>query len=345
MQAILVITVDESLVEMVRTVANDLYEVLHIADAAERKPYAPLVIFDVASDPVGASEHIRTMHGRSDSLLVVADAAHAELIPQYVEAGADDVLVKPLHPDLLARRISTEMFHSLGYREMMLHRLLNPLKKIQGYTHLLLYQPAELGNLTDIQQEFVNTIWRESEYLKTRLNAMRDLMMLETGKLGLTFRRVGIGALIEVALKQQSLKDVITSEKQQIVVGLDEQLPPVASDEYRIGQVLDVLLQNAAKYSPPETTITITAKQSGKMVQMAVADQGVGISPTDAPFVFQCFYSGGHELVRFQTGFGVGLYFARYIIRKHGGDIWFESALGKGTTFYFTLPIAQPETA
>ena len=111
----------------------------------------------------------------------------------------------------------------------------------------------------------------------------------------------------------------------------------IAGDPHRLEQVMINLVSNAAKYSPPGSTITISTEIKGKKVIVAISDQGIGIPKRNLERIFDKYYQIQHQTS--SNGFGLGLYITREIIRKHKGKIWVESQEGKGSTFYFTLPI------
>jgi two-component system, OmpR family, phosphate regulon sensor histidine kinase PhoR len=117
-----------------------------------------------------------------------------------------------------------------------------------------------------------------------------------------------------------------------------EDLPPVKADPVRIEQVLINLLHNAIKFTPPGGTITVSAKAQGGEVLFSIRDTGVGISGEDLSRIFERFYKADRS--RSGGGTGLGLAIARHIVESHGGRIWAESTEGKGSTFYFTLPVS-----
>ncbi len=125
----------------------------------------------------------------------------------------------------------------------------------------------------------------------------------------------------------------------RILLEVPDDLPPVPADEARLERVLLNLLSNAQKYSAPETPIYLRVRQ-GSELTVAVIDQGLGIHPDDLPHLFERFYRARSE--RRAEGIGLGLYITRLLVEAHGGQIEVESALGKGSTFRFTLPMIAP---
>jgi len=117
-----------------------------------------------------------------------------------------------------------------------------------------------------------------------------------------------------------------------------------AGDADRLAQVLDNLLDNAIRYSPPDSTIAITLRDQGAFVQLDVKDAGHGIPPTELTRIFERFYRVDKARTREQGGTGLGLSIARQIMERLHGRIWAESDGRSGSTFSFTLPAATPET-
>jgi signal transduction histidine kinase len=144
----------------------------------------------------------------------------------------------------------------------------------------------------------------------------------------------------------------LSQEKQiEVLVDLPVNLPPVMGDQARLVQVMTNLLSNACKYSPPETSVFLTVKtdvqpsQNGEnggppqpVVVCSIKDSGYGISETDQAKLFTKFFRAGDPNIRQSSGTGLGLSITKGIVELHGGMIWFESKLGEGTTFHFTIP-------
>jgi two-component system sensor histidine kinase KdpD len=145
-----------------------------------------------------------------------------------------------------------------------------------------------------------------------------------------------VRAVIEAALERA--KQMLAGR--DVKLQLPEKLPPVGVDLERIAEVLVQLLENAAKYSPAETPITITAEPAGKMVSISVADRGPGIDDMEQSLIFEKFYRGRDQRYRIQ-GTGMGLAIAKAIVEAHGGTIGVTSQPGSGSVFSFTVPISN----
>ena len=112
----------------------------------------------------------------------------------------------------------------------------------------------------------------------------------------------------------------------------------VMADRVRFSQVMINLISNACKYSPVEATVTITAKESARRIQIDVSDTGIGISTANQLQLFTKFFRADNSSTREVSGTGLGLCITKHLIEAHGGTIWVESEEGKGSTFSFTLP-------
>jgi signal transduction histidine kinase len=132
-----------------------------------------------------------------------------------------------------------------------------------------------------------------------------------------------------------------------VKVTISAHLPRVWGDAERVRLILDNLLENAYQYTPENGHIQVTMHQLGDEVQVDVKDDGIGISPEEAPRVFERFYRGEHPLVLANSGTGLGLSIVHNLISMHNGRIWLESGgiPGQGSTFSFTLPVYKPGEA
>jgi signal transduction histidine kinase len=131
-----------------------------------------------------------------------------------------------------------------------------------------------------------------------------------------------------------------SSKKPNYISDIEADLPPVLADSTQIRQVIMNLVENAIAYSKEDSTLVISAKTNGDMVQVSVTDNGDGIPPEDIDKVFDKFYRGSQNR-RQPGGTGLGLAICKSIIDNHYGKIWVESKPGQGSVFYFTLPIAH----
>ncbi len=131
----------------------------------------------------------------------------------------------------------------------------------------------------------------------------------------------------------------------ELAADIGDDLGSVVADERKVRQVLLNLLSNAVKFTPDGGSIGVTARRQASEVQISVRDSGIGIAHDDQPKVFEEFQQVGKPTDRSREGTGLGLTLAKRFIELHGGSIWLESEVGKGSTFTFALPVRQPATA
>ena len=128
-------------------------------------------------------------------------------------------------------------------------------------------------------------------------------------------------------------------ETTRVQVEIPPDLPPVSTDAARLERIFTNLLSNSLKYSEPATPVLMRARRQDDIVEFSVTDQGQGIYSDDLPHLFERFYRAKSD--RKAEGIGLGLYISRVLVEAHGGHIWVESEVGKGSTFTFSLPIVK----
>lgn len=223
------------------------------------------------------------------------------------------------------------------------HELKNPLTSIKGYSDLL--GGGAVGPINDEQAEFVTTIRSNAERMSTLVSDLQDISRIEAGQLQLNFS----SELLEDILAEviSLLKKQIEDKGQSLEIQLAEDLPSLWCDNTRLVQILTNLVSNAHKYSNTGGQIKVQAEQfadrgaeeaAAMMVLVSVMDDGIGISDEDQKKVFQQFFRSEDKQVRETTGTGLGLSISKKLVEMQGGKLWFESILGQGTTFYFTIP-------
>jgi len=219
------------------------------------------------------------------------------------------------------------------------HELRLPMTSIKGYTDLL--KSGVTGTVTDQQKQFLQIIRTNVDRMNVLVTDLSDISKIEVGRL-----KVDIGAIDVAAIANEcvdSLKLQIEEKKQTIKITLPV-LPPVRTDKTRLSQILVNLISNASKYTPPEGAITITADVRAPFVRVSVADSGIGMSPDDQQKLFSQFFRSEDSNVREQQGWGLGLHVTKKLVEFFGGEIGAQSELGKGSTFWFTMPIFEQKS-
>ena len=167
------------------------------------------------------------------------------------------------------------------------------------------------------------------------INSFLNVSRLEAGKIHLEKTIFDIEELVKTIVDEVA----VTAHHHAVDFKACNPLM-VYADYEKIGQVINNLISNAMKYSGSGKTIEIACRQHEAMVQLSVKDEGVGIKPQDVGRLFERYYRVENENISMVSGFGIGLYLCSEIIQRHNGHIWLESEVGRGSTFYFTIPMA-----
>ncbi len=211
------------------------------------------------------------------------------------------------------------------------HELRTPLTSILGFSEILLERTLD----EERRNKFMKIIHKESKGLTALINDLLDVSGIESGR-GFKIRKkpTDLGSIIrENARLFRSQTDEHTFK-----VRIPKNLPKVQADPDKIDQVLENLLSNAVKFSPKGGEIVVTVERNGE-IRVSVADQGMGIPKKDIPYVFRKFYRAKNAFAQAIPGTGLGLGIAKYIVEAHGGEIFVNSRLGKGSVVTFSLPI------
>ncbi|HVU13784.1 MAG TPA: GAF domain-containing protein, partial [Phototrophicaceae bacterium] len=227
------------------------------------------------------------------------------------------------------------------------HELKNPLTSIRGYSDVLL--KGAVGGMSDQQRNFLDTIRANADRMNTLVSDLNDVTKLQTDNMRMELGTVDFRKALTETLRP--FEKQIEDKGQKLELDMNASLPPIRADQNRLIQVLTNLVSNAHKYTPEEGLIRVSAHvlvaprdNKGRlldpMLQVSVTDTGIGMSEEDLNRLFTPYFRSENPLTREQPGTGLGLTITRGIIERHGGTIWVESELGKGTTFNFTVPLA-----
>lgn len=214
------------------------------------------------------------------------------------------------------------------------HELRTPLAAIKGYMEGL------MDGVLPAEPETYQQVHSEAERLQRLVSDLQELSRVESGAFQLKLEEISPDVLIETVTNHLSLQFAEKSIALEKEIGKD--LPAVRVDKDRIVQVLTNLLGNALQYTPEGGHVTISATNVNQEVFVAITDTGIGISPDHLPYIFNRFYRTDKSRARASGGSGIGLTIAQAIVKSHHGRIWAEShGEGKGSTFSFTLPVAN----
>jgi len=224
--------------------------------------------------------------------------------------------------------------HKSAFLASMSHELRTPLNAIIGFSEVLI---ARLfGELNEKQDDYLKDIHSSGRHLLNLINDVLDLSKVEAGRMDLEPSQFDLHAAIADAMTL--IRERATKHGIALSVVAPPALGAIRADERKFKQILLNLLSNAVKFTPDGGQVDVQATRDADGIRIAVKDTGIGIAPEDQEAVFEEFRQVGGDYTSKQEGTGLGLALTRRFVELHGGRIWLESAPGKGSTFYFTIP-------
>jgi signal transduction histidine kinase len=214
------------------------------------------------------------------------------------------------------------------------HELRTPLTSIQGFSEILLtkddLEPGEHG-------KFLTYINDQAIGLAAIVNDLLDISRIESGK-GLELNKTpcGVGDCVRRIVPYFEIQ----SPKHEFEIALSEEDTELIVDKDKITQVLENIIGNAVKYSPDGGLVRVTGQLSEGYYRISIEDQGMGMTPEQVDEIFEKFYRADASNTAIQ-GTGLGMTIVKYIVEAHGGEVWVESEVGKGTTVSFTIPLGS----
>lgn len=227
-----------------------------------------------------------------------------------------------------------------GFLANTSHELRTPLNGVLGITEAMLR--GSEGELNEGQRQSLSIIAVSTRSLANLVNDILDHSRLKHSDLKLSLKPLRIKGIVETTL--HVFRQLNNPLNVQISSVIADELPPVMADENRLAQIMYNLIGNAVKFTT-RGYIRVTAKESGEMLEVCVEDTGQGIPEEKFDHIFKSFEQVDSSLTRKHGGTGLGLSITKHLVESHGGSIWVKSKVGKGSEFYFTMPVTreQPE--
>jgi signal transduction histidine kinase len=281
-------------------------------------------------------EPVKRMNARLGQI-ASGDFSQRVEVPNNDELGALASNLNRMNDELgrLYQQLDAANRHKSEFLASMSHELRTPLNAIIGFSEVL--QERMFGELNAKQAEYVGDILASGRHLLALINDILDLSKIEAGRMELQLVPFHLPASIEDTMTL--LRERATRQGIALDLDADEHLGQIVADERKIKQVLLNLLSNAVKFTPAGGRVGVRAAMTDGMVEIAVRDTGIGIAPQDQEAIFEEFRQVGADEARKREGTGLGLALARRFVELHGGKIWVESAVGRGSIFTFTLPV------
>ena len=225
--------------------------------------------------------------------------------------------------------------HKSEFLANMSHELRTPLNAIIGFSEVM--QERLFGELNEKQAEYTDDILSSGRHLLSLINDILDLSKVEAGRMELELTKFDFPMAIDNALTL--IRERASRHGIRLHHSVDDRLGELTGDERKIKQILLNLLSNAVKFTPEGGRVDVDAVSADGVVEISVSDTGIGIAPQDQETIFEEFRQVGTDYAQKREGTGLGLTLTRKFVELHGGKIWVESEVGKGSTFTFTLPI------
>jgi len=280
---------------------------------------------------------VRVLHRQQplpNEELLIGDACEVSASVTPVEVGNNELHVIFTARDMSALKVANRV--RANFVSMVSHELRTPLNSVHGFIDLLLQ--GHMGEMTAEQQKYLGYA---EEGVQQLISIVEDILFMsrsDVGQFEIKQEKVNLRVLarqVVSSLEPQAHKSSVFLNKD-----IPSPTPLLYVDPQRMKQVLNNLVTNAIKFTPPEGTVTIRASYYDEQFTMiSVADTGYGIPAEDRQHVFERFYQSNHMQQSKMGGYGLGLSIARLIVEQHGGTIGFDSSTNRGTTFYFTAPL------
>ena len=321
---------------------NEWPDLLRAYDqAAARQRHAPLL----AGISTGASVQVRAATATGKWLwlqLTATSIPDSSGRPEHVLVMIEDVTTVRETSDQLAEALESQRSANANLEKLdqtkteflsiVSHEFRTALTGIQGFSELI----RDGGLEPDEVRAYGGYIFNDADRINRLIGDMLDLDRMESGRMSMRSGHVDINEVLTEAIARAGTGGANVEFK----ADFDPRLPIVAGDRDRLIQVVSNLVNNAVKYSPEGGTVTLSTRGEGGFALVSVTDTGLGIPPDEIGHVFERFRRVRSGAAQSIPGTGLGLTIVKQIVEMHGGKIWVESAVGHGSAFHFTIPLA-----
>lgn len=217
------------------------------------------------------------------------------------------------------------------------HQLKTPLSVIKGYVEVLL--SGDLGKINEGQREYLNDVFENTTQMISLIKDILDVTKIEEGKMEFSPESTNLTEIVKEIVKEFSF--LAKAKNCELSFNLPENLSLVNVDPGKIKEVVSNLISNAINYNKRKGSVKVSLFEKRKRVVFCCQDTGIGIAQKEKNKMFTKFFRSERAIPIIASGSGLGLFISKAIIKESGGKIWFESKIGKGSTFCFSFPIKK----
>ncbi len=336
------IILDEETDESIKMVMRDLDIAVAIPLGTNESKLGILMLGHKQSGEIYTSEDIKVLSILAPEISMAIQRANA-----YEEIRRFNItLQKEIEKATSDLRSANEKLKELDrlkdeFVSIASHELRTPMTAIKSYLWMALAGKA--GTLNEKMQAYLERAYISTDRLIDLVNNMLNVSRIESGRIELNRKAMSMVELANDVLEEVRAKAM--EKGLRISIQLVKDLPLVLADWNKVREVLTNLVGNSLKFTKPGGKIIISFKVNDGFVETTVADTGIGIADEDKAKIFQKFGLGAHSYMVSHVGggTGLGLYISKSLVELHGGKMWFESEVGKGSKFTFSLPVAKEE--
>ena len=214
------------------------------------------------------------------------------------------------------------------------HQLRSPLVGMKWTLDMLIQ--GEAGKISADQKSWLKAAYTSNERVISMVDSMLNAMRIEAGEVKFTKTEIDINVLMKDLVEE--LIPAAKEKKIDVSMDFDETIYPIQGDEEKLRVAFQNLVHNAIKYTPDNGEVSIKITKEEGNVKIVIKDTGIGIPPDERKDMFRRFFRGSNAMLSDTNGTGLGLYITKNVVERHNGQIWFETEMDKGTTFYIAMP-------
>jgi signal transduction histidine kinase len=349
--------------EMFSKERPDSFELTHLLRMSEAvnhlaKGGVDIALLDLGLPDAHGLETVRRAHAVAPDVpvIVLTGLDDEALAAEAMKEGAQDYLIKG---QIENRALPRALRHAIERQRMqgetdqirkqqlqlkddflshVSHELRSPLTAIYQFVTILLDKLA--GELNPEQREHLEIVLRNVKQLQSMISDLLEVTRAQSGKLSVQVCRISLTDAITDTMN--TFREPAATKSIHLLQEVPHGFPPVLADPARLRQVLNNLVDNALKFTPPGGTITVEAKildETGRSACISVTDTGCGILVSDQPQIFERLYQAPKKTSEARSGLGLGLHICKELVTRQDGEIWLDSSLNSGTRFCFTLRV------